>query len=93
MINKPEISQVAAIAPEAKNLEEIDSGGFKVVYKAKIGMKIEALKLAYIPSNPNDPAVKRRLPPRELSDVTLEEHGAGLGRRFRSHQSEGRKNH
>ncbi len=33
------------VAPEASDLEEIGSGGFKVVYKAQIGSEIEAVKL------------------------------------------------
>jgi serine/threonine-protein kinase len=58
MNGKPTTGQITRIAPEAKDLEEIDSGGFKVVYKATIGNQIEALKLAYIPSDPTDSSLR-----------------------------------
>ena len=58
MNNKPLIDQVAKIVPEVKVFEEIGSGGFKVVYRAKIGEQIEALKLAQIPSDPKDSLIR-----------------------------------
>ncbi len=60
MNNKPLIDQVAKIVPEVKVFEEIGSGGFKVVYRAKIGEQIEALKLAQIPSDPKDSLIRAR---------------------------------
>jgi len=57
MNNKPLIDQVAKVVREVKVFEEIGSGGFKVVYRAKIGEQIEALKLAQIPSDPKDSSI------------------------------------
>jgi hypothetical protein len=45
MKDKPDIQKIKQVAPEASDLEEIGSGGFKVVYKAQITSKIEAVKL------------------------------------------------
>ena len=58
MNGKPTIEQIVSVAPEASDLVEIGSGGFKVVYKATIDGQVEALKLAYIPSDPNDPSLR-----------------------------------
>lgn len=58
MRDKPDISQVQQAAPEARSLEEIGSGGFKVVYKARVGDRLEALKLVEIPSDENDPTIR-----------------------------------
>lgn len=58
MKDKPDIEEVKKVAPEARNLEEIGSGGFKVVYKALVSGKIEAVKLVQIPSDENDETVR-----------------------------------
>ncbi len=58
MIVKPDIKKISQIAPEATNLEEIGAGGFKVVYKALLNNKNEAIKLVQIPSNENDPNIR-----------------------------------
>lgn len=69
MKDKPDIEKVKQVAPEAINLEEIGSGGFKVVYKANVTDNIEAVKLVQIPSDPADETIRdenlRRIP-REL---------------------------
>lgn len=54
----PDIEDVAEVVPEARDLQVIDSGGFKVVYKARVGKQIEAVKLVSIPSDTNDPMVR-----------------------------------
>ena len=58
MKDKPDIEGVKKVAPEAKNPEEIGSGGFKVVYKALVSGKIEAVKLVQIPSDESDETVR-----------------------------------
>lgn len=45
MMEKPDIQKITQLAPEASNIEEIGSGGFKVVYKALVKIQIEAVKL------------------------------------------------
>ena len=58
MRDKPDVRKVMEIASEARNLEEIASGGFKVVYKAQVQEKIEAVKLVQIPSEENDETIR-----------------------------------
>ena len=58
MQNKPEMSQVDSVVPDANLIEELGEGGFKVVYKAQIGGHEEALKLVRIPRDPGDPTVE-----------------------------------
>ena len=58
MVDKPEIFKVTQIVPEAFNLEEIDSGGFKVVYKATVKGKTEAVKLVQIPNDDDNEDVR-----------------------------------
>ena len=58
MIIKPDINKISQIVPEASNLEEIGVGGFKIVYKALVNNKNEAVKLVLIPSDENDPNVR-----------------------------------
>jgi eukaryotic-like serine/threonine-protein kinase len=58
MIDKPDIQRIYRIAPEVSNIEEIGSGGFKVVYKASVNKKTEAVKLVQIPSDENDPNIR-----------------------------------
>jgi len=43
MKEKPDIEKVKQVAPEAENLEEIGSGGYKVVYKALVKGSIAVL--------------------------------------------------
>ncbi len=57
MIKKPNISLLQHELPEAEIIEEIGSGGFKVVYKALINNNHEALKLLQIPVDPNDEGI------------------------------------
>jgi len=57
-MDKPDFQKVLQVIPEAENMEEIASGGFKVVYKAKINNKIEAVKLVLIPGDANDPSIR-----------------------------------
>ena len=54
MKDKPDIKKTKQVAPEATDLEEIGSGGFKVVYKAQIDSEIEAVKLVQIPGDEKD---------------------------------------
>lgn len=58
MENKPDIRDVTAAIHEASDLEEIGEGGFKVVYRARIDDKVEALKLVRIPRDDHDPTVR-----------------------------------
>jgi serine/threonine protein kinase len=58
MKDKPDIEKVKKVAPEAGNLEEIGFGGFKVVYKALVSGKIEAVKLVQIPSDESDETIR-----------------------------------
>lgn len=51
MKEKPVIQKVRKIVQEAKILEEIGSGGFKVVYKAEVNDTLEAVKLVKIPDD------------------------------------------
>jgi hypothetical protein len=58
MKDKPEIEEVMRAAPEAKNLEEIGSGGLKIVYKALVSGQIEAVKLVQVPRDESDETVR-----------------------------------
>ncbi|MFH0729374.1 MAG: serine/threonine-protein kinase [Pseudomonadota bacterium] len=58
MITKPDISLLKKELPDVEIIEEIGSGGFKVVYKAMVNGTPEALKLVQIPVDPNDEGVK-----------------------------------
>ena len=55
---KPNIRKAKQVAPEAENLEEIASGGFKVVYRALVNDKVEAVKLVEIPTDESDRSVQ-----------------------------------
>ena len=50
MTKKPALKDVAALLPEASNLQEIATGGYKVVYQGQIAGKTEAIKCVHIPS-------------------------------------------
>lgn len=58
MKETPDIEKVKQVAPEAENLGEIGSGGYKVVYKALVSGKIEALKLVQIPGDESDETIR-----------------------------------
>jgi eukaryotic-like serine/threonine-protein kinase len=58
MIDKPDIAQVQQVVQEAANLEEIGSGGYKIVYKALVGGKTEAVKLVQIPGDASDETIR-----------------------------------
>ena len=58
MKDKPDIKKIKEVAPEASDLEEIGSGGFKVVYKAQVNSKIEAVKLVQVPSDEDDGTIR-----------------------------------
>src|SRR5260221_4042708 len=45
----PDVEIIAAF-PEVLSLELLDSGGFKIAYKAKIGSDIEVFKLVRLPA-------------------------------------------
>lgn len=54
MRNKPDIAAVESLVNEASDLQEIGSGGFKVVYRADISGNAEAVKLVRIPIDDDD---------------------------------------
>lgn len=54
MENKPKLSSVAKMIPEATNLQEIGSGAFKVVYRARVSGNDEAVKIVKIPNDTDD---------------------------------------
>jgi len=58
MKEKPNIEKVKQVVPEAENLEETGSGGYKVVYKALVNDTIEAVKLVQIPSDESDETIR-----------------------------------
>ena len=58
MKDKPDLQEVQQAVVEAKDLTEIGSGGFKVVYKATVSGKAEAIKLAQIPADEDDESVR-----------------------------------
>lgn len=58
MKDKPDIQKVKQVAPAASDLEEIGTGGFKVVYKAQVKGKLEAVKLVQIPSDEHDRTIR-----------------------------------
>lgn len=58
MIVKPNLSEMKRVLSDIDIVEEIGSGGFKIVYKAFINGSMEAFKIVQIPSDPNDPDVK-----------------------------------
>jgi len=58
MIKRPDLNDVKKAIPEAPNLKYLDSGGYKFVYEDIINGKKEAIKIVYIPDNPNDQQVR-----------------------------------
>ena len=59
MNNKPELSEIEKLVPEATDFTEIGSGGYKVVYSARVADHFEAVKLVEIPSDPKNEDIKR----------------------------------
>lgn len=51
MRDKPDIGAVGCVIPEASNLVEIGSGGYKVVYRATVAGEEQAVKLVRIPTD------------------------------------------
>lgn len=51
MENIPKLEDIAVAFPDLENIEFIQTGGFKAVYKVAYLGKQEALKIIYIPSN------------------------------------------
>ena len=49
-IPNPIASEIASAIPEVTDATVVKSGGFKVVYRATINGRTEALKLVHIPS-------------------------------------------
>ncbi len=45
----PTPEQLVQARPEARNLQFVATGGFKAVFKATLGQKVEAVKVVYIP--------------------------------------------
>jgi eukaryotic-like serine/threonine-protein kinase len=58
MVVKPVLAELKKILSDIEIVEEIGSGGFKIVYRALIKGKMEALKLVQLPTDPNDADVK-----------------------------------
>jgi len=58
MIKKPPLDEVKKAIPEAPNLKYLDSGGYKFVYEDVINGEKEAIKIVFIPNNPNDKQVR-----------------------------------
>jgi serine/threonine-protein kinase len=71
MENKPPIADVKNLVPEATGLTEIDSGGYKVVYKGTVGKSVEAVKLIRIPTDENDSSVREENVRRIQREITL----------------------
>jgi eukaryotic-like serine/threonine-protein kinase len=71
MKDKPEIEKVKEMVTEAKDLEEFDSGGFKIVYRGKVDDKIEAVKLVEIPTDENDETIREENLRRILREVNI----------------------
>lgn len=71
MIKKPDIALLQRKIPDAQIVEEIDSGGFKVVYKALIKGRQEALKLVQIPVDPNDEGIKEENQKRIFREIGI----------------------
>jgi eukaryotic-like serine/threonine-protein kinase len=55
---KPALAELKKLLSNIEIIEENGSGGFKIVYRARINGNMEALKLVQIPTDPNDADVK-----------------------------------
>jgi serine/threonine-protein kinase len=71
MIKKPDLALLREKITDAQIIEEIDSGGFKIVYKALIGGRQEALKLVQIPVDPNDEGIKEENQKRIFREINI----------------------
>lgn len=71
MINKPDIDSVRKKLPDVQIIDELGSGGFKVVYKAVINGNTEALKLVQIPADPNDAGIKEENIKRIFREISI----------------------
>jgi hypothetical protein len=58
MEGKPAIQDLKEAVFEAKDLAEINTGGFKIVFKGLVNEKIEAIKLVLIPSDETDEPIR-----------------------------------
>ncbi len=59
MVEKPDINKLKNVVPEAGDLYEIGSGGFKIVYKSRIGDTNEAIKLVWIPDDSGSDPIQK----------------------------------
>ena len=71
MMEKPDIALLQKEIPEAQIIEEIGSGGFKVVYKALIKGRQEALKIVWIPVDPNNNGIKEENQKRVFREINI----------------------
>lgn len=71
MKQKPELVTLQNALPEIEIHEEIASGGFKAVYKADIEGRTEALKLVYIPVDPDDESVREENRKRIFREINI----------------------
>ncbi len=71
MINKPDMALLQKELPDTQIVEEIDSGGFKIVYKALINDRQEALKLVQIPVDPDDEGIKEENQKRIFREINI----------------------
>jgi len=49
MENIPSVDDIKSAKPDIGNIDHVDTGGFKAVYKATVRGRIEALKVVYLP--------------------------------------------
>lgn len=52
----PTVDQLPSILPEVTSAVPLKQGGFKAVYRATIGARVEALKLVHVPKTSDDEA-------------------------------------
>lgn len=71
MQEKPAIDKLLEFLPGVQDLIQIDEGGFKTVYKTSINGKAEVLKVAFIPTDPNDESVYDENKNRLLREIRI----------------------
>jgi len=71
MKDKPDIQKVQQVVPEADNLEEVGTGGYKVVYRSQVNDKTEAVKLVKIPGDESDATVRDENLRRIIREIDL----------------------
>src|SRR5579859_308879 len=49
MEHVPTAAEIQAARPDLRDLEFVEAGGFKAVFKGRIGQQVEAIKVAYVP--------------------------------------------